>query len=183
MTVINHKTMSRSSLLLKSLQCYYDGDKTRIEMIIPFINHEHRISLRTIDYFCSTYSKEQSVYINNISVYESFKSQIKSFGKIYFDCFCRHQKINFPVHIENYEHNMILTTVAQLCFFRWAIDFGVLKYIESNFQQIENSMNDNVDKRKKFRKENNIPPNSKSPTLYPFKSISKTRANVIVQFG
>jgi uncharacterized membrane protein len=104
------------------------------------LNGESKVSLRIIDWFVTNYSKEVS-YTNPLNdqpfmIYDNYKSQLRAYSKKQFDPFCRRTRINFY-----YTPNQkIVTTVGQLNFFRWAIENGVVDYIEKNFMGIENAM-------------------------------------------
>ena len=66
-----------------------------------------------------------------------YKNQLKAYAKIYFDPFCRRDRINF-IYGKGHE---LLTTVGQLNFFRWAIENNIIEYTVSNMEIIENDMN------------------------------------------
>ena len=115
--------------------------KKNIELMLPIINGKSKISLRVIDWFVTNYSKKNNIYYNlkskdgNIKpffVYLDYKQQLKGYSKKKFDPFCRRERINFIDH----NNNKIETTVGQLNFFKWAIQKGILTYIESNLEDI-----------------------------------------------
>lgn len=123
-------------------QCKID----EIKMIIEMIDGNHIISLRFLDWFVTrycylyklsipidnTYNKEQ---VANINI--SYKAQLKSFKKKYFDPFRRKKK--FFYCFGKHELN-ILTTLGQLNFFRWALSFDIIKYTESNLKNISSKI-------------------------------------------
>ena len=141
-------------LLLESLQEFY-GRGTYGEQLLSVVNGESRISLRSIDWFITNYSKKHNIYYlvhetregfptdeqygvrtRNFNVHQSYKSQLKAYSKRRFDPFCRRERISFPVTGGSVE-----TTIGQLNFFRWALANGVTTYIIEHKQEIEDDMN------------------------------------------
>jgi len=70
------------------------------------------------------------------NVYLQYKCQLKSHKKKLFDPFCRKQRIAF--HYEN--NKCVVTTIGQLNFFKWAIEYDILSYVENNIKEITNDM-------------------------------------------
>lgn len=117
-----------------------------VQMIIQIIDGNHLISLRFLDWFVTRYCYlyKLSIPINNsynkeqiFNVNISYKAQLKSFKKRYFDPFRRKKKFNF--WFGKHELN-ILTTLGQLNFFRWALSFDVIKYTANNYKEINGKM-------------------------------------------
>ena len=145
-----------SELLLRSLKDFYTIEKNYNEFY-EIINSKSFISLRLIDWFVTNYSKKYNVIfilnkekntiineiqcenkedIQQINVFQDYKSQLKAFSKKKFDPFCRRERINFFCNDINVE-----TTVGQLNFFRWAIKNRITDYIRDNKEIIEDDMN------------------------------------------
>ena len=144
--------MSEScALLLQSLESFYKKADNMANL--QYILNNKDISLRIIDWFVSNYSKKFAsqyiIYKNSdneysiqnsknseiykqVNIYHSYKCQLKSFSKKYFDPFCRRNRIKF------YGLN---TTIGQLNFFKWAIDILLIDYIYLNYKYIEDDMN------------------------------------------
>ena len=150
--------ITNTELLLKSLRKFYDTEN--IEKIIPIINGSGKVSLRLIDWFVTNYSKKHNVVITKnapngkseyFNVYLSYHAQLRAFSKKFFDPFRRNKRIMYC-----YDKNKecIETTVAQLAFFRWALENDILNFImdENNMKSIENDMN-TVQKNNKIKKE------------------------------
>lgn len=123
-------------------QCTLD----EVKMIMEIIDGNHLISLRFLDWFVTRfcYLYKLSIPINNsynkeqyFNINISYKAQLKSFKKRYFDPFRRKKKFNFWFG----KHDLnILTTLGQLNFFRWALSFDVIKYAENNYSEINKKM-------------------------------------------
>lgn len=130
-------------LLMISIAKFY-ANKSYISEIVDIIEGKSQISLRLIDWFVTNYSKKYSTIItdtvnNNVvhfNVYLSYRSQLKAYSKQQFDPFRRRDRITFF-----YEKNKsIETTIGQLNFFRWVLQNHILKYININYDCIENDM-------------------------------------------
>ena len=110
-------------------------DNKQLLEMIPVITGKDIISLRLVDWFVTNYSKHNNIIINKISVYESYKLQLRDLSKRNFDPFCRGYRIQQKVG-----DNIITTTNAQISFFKWAIHNKIIDYIRKNHQQITFSM-------------------------------------------
>ena len=147
--------MSNNTLLLQSLHSFYAGESYRKELR-DIINGSMGVSLRSIDWFITNYSKKKNIYyqvykdskgyptmdekgntfVSNINVHQSYKAQLKSYSKKTFDPFCRRDRILFVV-----EDMELETTIGQLNFFRWALSNCILEYIQTHKDTIETDMN------------------------------------------
>jgi len=145
--------LNQSELLKQMLDLYYN-DKGNFKILYNILNNP-KISLRVIDWFVTNYSKKNNILynydknVNKINVYTSYKSQLKSYSKKYFDPFCRRERIT----IKN-NNDEIVTTYGQLNFFRWAINCKILKYIEENYSCIDKDMNESIVYHNKIKKSN-----------------------------
>lgn len=137
-----------------------------LNLMLSVILGSSKISLRALDWAVTNYAKHHSVnytikkrnHSRNFSVYNHYKSQLKSHSKKQFDPFCRRNRIYFE-----YEPNVgIETTVGQLNFFRWAIENKVLEWVQNHLDEIVDDMNlraskptkdDNGDKELKKKRE------------------------------
>jgi len=154
--------MSGDTLLFESLSDFYQAShySTGLHEILQ---GDTSISLRSIDWFITNYSKKNNIYYQlyhdgeghpslhsdhrefhaNINVHQSYKAQLKSYSKKTFDPFCRRKRILVPIG----DHVMD-TTIGQLNFFRWALQNGVVDYILSHKAAIEDDMNECLKKIK-----------------------------------
>ena len=120
---------SKTSLLLNSLQLYFKNP-VKLQSLINIRNHLNGLTPRLLDWFVVVYSRRHPVYINGYHIYELYKNALKSYGKQYFDPFCRVHKII----IKTPKEDLIQTSISQLNFIRWAIDNQILAHIEKNIQ-------------------------------------------------
>ena len=125
--------------------------KEEINKIINIIDGKYKISLRFLDWFVTRYCYlyKTSIPIDNIynkeqdfNINISYKAQLKSFKKKCFDPFKRKNKFYYSFGEINIltSENLILTTLGQLNFFKWALSFDVIKYVENNFDSINNKI-------------------------------------------
>ena len=153
---------TQNSLLLDNLMKFYNRDNN-MQKILPIINGESEVSLRLIDWFATNYSKKNyTVYPlvgkngveKRFKVYIDYKLKLKAYSKKYFDPFCRKDRITYCYDPKN--EKCIITTIAQLNFFKWALKYKVLTYLEKNFDDIYHDM--------VFNKKNNTSLSEKSTT-------------------
>ena len=165
--------MINDTLLLESLHNYYSNPYNRDKLI--GVLKDANISLRSIDWFITNYSKKNNSYYiiyqdvngnpsfddvenkyrTNMNVFHSYKSQLKAYSKRRFDPFCRRDRLLFQID----EEHSVETTIGQLNFFKWAISNLVTDYIGLYKDEIEHDMNtslklmkENSDKKEGSRK-------------------------------
>lgn len=143
----NFKIEGKSALLLKSLHAYFTEEK--IKKIIPLITGSSRISLRVIDWFVTNYSKKNQIIYKikendeecYINIHTHYRSQLNAYGKKYIDPFCRGaERIMFKVS----ETQCLTTNISQLNFFKWALQYNVLDYIDKNYNIIVKDMTETI---------------------------------------
>ena len=124
---------SQEQWILFRLEKFYE--QSRLQRVRNILEGKSELSLRLIDWFVTNYSKKYNVsYMSgskHVIVYLAYKSHLKAYSKKMFDPFCRWKRIKF---------NECETTVGQLNFFEWAIEDGVLDYIEKNHSDIQIDM-------------------------------------------
>jgi len=156
--------MKIDALLLNSLKKFYSEEYNKAKLLMA-LNDSKMISLRSIDWFITNYSKKNKInypiyqdnnsgfpsfnkgnnlFKNNMSVFPSYKSQLKAYSKKKFDPFCRRDRIMF--NIDN--NTTIETTIGQLNFFRWAISNLIIDYIIDHKKSIEDDMNNSLKEMK-----------------------------------
>lgn len=132
---------TQNDLLMNNLMKFYSEDNN-MEKMLRIINGESPISLRIIDWFATNYAKKFfTVYEiganRRFKVYVDYKLKLKAYSKRRFDPFCRWDRITIPYG----NGTFIQTTIGQLNFFKWALENGVVAYIEKNYANIEDDMN------------------------------------------
>lgn len=123
--------------------------------MIDIVNSDSPISLRILDWFVTRYSDRKKILLNVndtvVDVHISYKAQLKSYKKKYFDPFKRREKFNY--YFKGVNKN-IHTTIGQLNFFRWALENGIITYVENNYEIVSKEMNvsNKDDKKRKHEK-------------------------------
>jgi hypothetical protein len=143
----NFKIESKGELLLNSLKKFFTED--RFKLVIPIIVGSSKISLRVIDWFVTNYSKKTQIIYKikendeecYINIHTHYKSQLNAYGKKYIDPFCRGKdRILFKVS----DSQCVLTNLSQLNFFRWAVQYNVLQYIDKHYSIIVKDMTETL---------------------------------------
>ena len=196
---INLKLKMNDELLLNSLKDYYNDDY-KSKKITSIINNDIEISLRSIDWFITNYSKKHNIYYNiyednngeltydkennkfikTVNVFQSYKSQLKAYSKKKFDPFCRRKRILFPL-----KDTEIETTVGQLNFFKWAINNMIIDYIVLNKEKIEDDMNKSLKQMKidgSLLKKEGIRKQRQELSLSATRGLSRTNIKVVLNF-
>jgi hypothetical protein len=177
---------SKKDLLMQSLINFFTN-RDNLDQVIPIITGKSKISLRILDWFVTNYSKKNNIHyqitlnnkVKNFIVYLDYKSQLKAYSKRQFDPFCRRERISFIDH----DNNELITTVGQLNFFRWGIENNILEYIKSNYEIIENDMNNSL--RNLYKKKEGDNKNRRKRTelsVSATKTVNKHNVSIIVQF-
>ena len=179
---------TQNSLLLNNLLEFYKESET-LDKMLNIINGESKISLRIVDWFSTNYAKKNYTVYNledsggnfrRFKVYNDYKLKLRAYSKKRFDPFCRWDRITIPYK----EDTHIQTTIGQLNFFKWAIENGIIDYIDKNYQDIEKDMNSRnstsrknpsvADKKTRKKRE--------ELSIHAVKSVKKERVDIIVKF-
>lgn len=186
---------TQKELLLNNLMEYYK-DKQNLNKMMKIINGESKISLRIVDWFVTNYAKKYyTVYeikdrderdkngeenTTRFKVYNEYKLSLKAYRKVLFDPFCRWERISIPYNDDKYME----TTLGQLNFFKWAIENDILKYIETNYEDIERDMNtrNSTSKRKEVIG-NETRKKREELSVSACKCIKKETVKIIVKFN
>lgn len=154
----------RQDSLLKSLKEFYKNDDN-MKKLVDIIDKEGDLSRRVLDFLCTNYAKKHDVmyYITDSNkkrvpfrLHIQYRNQLKAYSKLLFDPFRRHERITLPCNFT--ETKKLETTVAQLNFFRWAIEHKVIDWITDpvNLKKVEADMTSTTVTRKKEREKEQI---------------------------
>ena len=139
------KVEAKHEVLLRSLTKFYDaGDN--LPTLRSILNGSTRMSLRVLDWLVTNYAKKRNiVYPTTVNgrdvtfnMFLEYKSQLKAYSKRFFDPFCRRERVVF---------HGIETTVGQLNFLKWAIQYGVIGYAKERHDDIEHDMLQSIQHR------------------------------------
>jgi len=187
---------TQNDLLMKNLMDFYNKSDN-LNKMMNIINGESKISLRIVDWFVTNFAKKYyTVYelktkdndITRFKVYNDYKLKLKAYSKRRFDPFCRWERITIPYDNEKYME----TTIGQLNFFKWAIENNIIHYIETNYHDIENDMNQRNSTSKRKASPDNLPNESDNTktrkkreelSISACKCIKKEDVKIIVKFN
>jgi len=138
--------------LYDDVRAFYTEELLR-KHVIPYIVGGSKVSLRILDWLVTNYAKEcpqKCEYILEnaqypFHIHESYRYQLKLKHKGGFDPFGRGGRILFHVGVrEDGKEIKLQTTIAQLTFFKWAIENRVLDFAQLHYKEIETHMNERV---------------------------------------
>ena len=180
--------ISDNELLFNSLKLFYKDDYN-LTKLLNYLKVD-KISLRIIDWFVTNYSKKydcmytlysrDGIKLNPFNVFYSYKSQLKSYSKKFFDPFCRRNRIKYKYN----DTDTISTTVGQLNFFKWVLENNILTYLHKNFDTIEKDMNRRNSTSKRKEKSNKKTRKKREElSISASKSIKKEKVEIVVKFN
>ena len=155
---------------------YINLDKDTMLDVYSIITKKHKrkkkISLRFLDWFVTKYCMLYSISINVNNQYNKedkyninnrYKAQLKSFHKIYLDPFKR-TKVSFKFIYKCHGYEFT-TSLCQLNFMKWIIEYDILKYVINNYETLIEKVEyvNNLHKKNK---------NDEKSSLYSFNSSS-----------
>lgn len=117
------------------------------------------VSLRLLDYLVTNFSRSNNTVYktpdgDTVHLYREYKSQLRGYSKRQFDPFARRERV-----LVDFPGGAIETTTAQLNFFRWAFERGVVEYAAERASEIE-SFYASSKGEKRPNAENEKPPTS-----------------------
>lgn len=172
--------LSQTVLLYSGIKKYFDENPKSVKRVLPIINGQSHISIRVIDWFVTNYSKKNNVSFNIPNKQEPFivwleyKAQLKGWSKKLFDPFCRNERIKYTN-----KDTELISTVGQLNFFKWAIDSGVIDYVETNLKDIEKDM---LECCKYSKNESNTRRKRRELSISAIKTVSKQNIKITLKF-
>ena len=147
---------SKSVLLMDKVFQFYESHENYTEILKTIIEQKSVISLRLLDWFVTNHAKQRNIHYtwrgDLFNVHFGYKNQLKAFSKRLFDPFCRRQRVymytqggkalRWKTDHEDPppDTELLVTTVGQLNFFKWAIENNVISYVLKNHNEIESDM-------------------------------------------
>jgi hypothetical protein len=167
---MTHKFTQQELAYYKIINNYFNlcsvAEINKIVNIIEGNTSEKGISLRIIDWFVTNFSKYRALIKLPFDLRIKYKAQLKTYNKKYFDPFKRTQKEHdkFEYLFVN-SNQIIITTIGQLNFFKWASEYGIITYIEDNFEFLKKEMKDYKQKELEYKKQSTSNSNSSSKAI------------------
>ena len=170
----------KETFYYKIIDRYYRTlENDKIDLMINIVDGKSKISLRLLDWFVTRYANKYKVRFDKIkdkldtdidkcfNVHISYKAQLKSYKKRYFDPFRRRKKFMYYFNAKNIqkedennikiEERKLCTTIGQLNFFKWAFSNDIIRYVSENYNAISKSMisTNKLDKSRKLKEKKN----------------------------
>lgn len=162
-----------TALLLSSVTSYFQQRPAAALTLRDVILGTSAVSLRLLDWFVTHYARTRNVLfwiddhrgaihetvtpataarLRKFHLYFEYRAQLKSYTKLYFDPFRRHDRITFVLDAPDPRAGAgapgavpggpltVETTVGQLNFFRWVFQNRILDYIRAHLTEVEKDM-------------------------------------------
>jgi hypothetical protein len=135
-----------------------------INLMIDILRGNSKISLRLLDWFITKHAFNDQTYIETTSrkfyINVSYKSQLKTHKKQYFDPFKRYRKSKKTNKVGKFYYafdrkdksKRLLITIGQLNFFRWAFENNIIVHVTKNYTKLNNLMTKEKSDQKKLKK-------------------------------
>lgn len=133
--VIGKKKKNNNNQLIMLYQSLIKSKASYIDKFIKIIR-QNKLKIIMIEYFITNYSKKYQIIIKRSNddffyINDEYKNQLKSFNKKFFDPYKRNNKFELE-----HDKQIIITTVGQMNFFKWAIENKIIDYIEEHYKEI-----------------------------------------------
>lgn len=140
---------AKEKLLFCELRKFYKGTNYIKECVVSLVDElDEDISIRLINGLCTTFTEEKGARFelgtsdNPIAfdLKSSYSRELKEWKKLLFDPFRRNHRILWPVDDEAAETGggwFFKTTLCQLNFFRWLLQFRILDFSRKHKEEIE----------------------------------------------
>lgn len=141
----------KQTVLLRRLRSTYDEHIIR-NVLIPLIEKSAPISLRALDWLVVNEAKRQSLVCSSThigvqtNIFKSYQEALKFWKRRLFDPFRR----KYPLQVE-LNGEVYLTTLGQANFVLFVHETGIMSYGVYHLAEIEQSMNDVVQRQKQNR--------------------------------
>lgn len=145
-SLVTSSVANKHELIMKKVRRFFNEAKN-FEKLKPILMQESDISLRLLDWSTTNWSRKHTVillthrngYPERINMFLDYKANLKAFSKRSFDPFCRRERIMLKFECDP-EQRTYVSTAAQMNFFKWAIESGVLDHCKEHLGEIEKDM-------------------------------------------
>jgi hypothetical protein len=132
---------NKQNLLLKNLLQFLSNEK-HMKTLTDVVYFKKDVSLRSLDFLVTNYAKTHNIVVKNkketLQLHQLYRLYLKGYSKQQFDPFKRHIRIHIPCFLV--PDGVLETTVAQLNFFKFAIDHNVIQYLKDHKKVVEDEM-------------------------------------------
>lgn len=123
------------------------------------------VSIRLLDWLVVNYSKKNcTAYLHKgrvVNLHADYKDCLLRFRRTRFDPFRRGERITFTHLSKEY-----VTTKAQLNFFKWCFENGVIEFAERNMHLIQRDMLNTLASSKILKRLNKVSRSKLNPDFY-----------------
>lgn len=145
--------------------------------------NKEKFSASILDWFTVNYAKKYGIEYTILKkgrkkivhVEQSYNAALNAYHKEYFDPFARGSNRGQKIVIEN-DGVYVETTIRQLNYFRWAIDRGVVTYVDNNIDAIYEDMCERSNRGKK-----KLTPDKKQLSVSASKSLRVSKINTLLK--
>lgn len=140
---VHHPLSALQSKIMSDMRVFYDKQNT--ETLLSLIKQEDSISLRSLDWLVTTFSKYNEVFPrtdSEMTVYESYKKALSKFKRRNFDPFRRSKRkvanktVVYDISFRD-GSEVVHTTIGQLNFVQWSIRTGIYDFAKENKEAID----------------------------------------------
>tara|TARA_B100000787_G_scaffold57098_1_gene41532 strand:+ start:1564 stop:2220 length:657 start_codon:yes stop_codon:yes gene_type:complete len=143
---------ARQMNILVSLKEFYSSDTVK-SLLMPVIDQSTSVSLRSLDWLVTNYSKKHNVtclskYNGMFNIHQGYKTALNVNKRRNFDPFRRRTRLRV-----RHDGGFIESTIGQLNFMQWAEEHGVIKYLMDNLTNIDKEMNETTKQSRQRKKQ------------------------------
>ena len=127
---------------LPGVLSFFKNNPSAKAKMLATLSQENGLSLRLLDWFVTYFSKVRGVFVSSedgklMCVHAEYKNNLRAYSKRGFDPFCRRERIVLDNNFDLTSGEGMCTTIGQLCFFRWAVESGIIDHCCTNVRDLE----------------------------------------------
>lgn len=173
---------------------YKKLEREKVVMMINIVEGQSKISLRLLDWFVTKYSNKHKIRFEKKSncndnffdkkvdrwfnVHISYKAQLKSYKKRYFDPFRRREKFKYYFAKDLF----LCTTIGQLNFFKWVFTNDIIDYVTENFSLISKDISGKFKQIITTKNDSEVKTRKAGVNVTAKKEIKNNEINIILSF-
>lgn len=143
--------ITKEASLISWVERFYNSHPEYLQFVRRVAcGKSNTISLRILDWLVTSYAKRHKVVIFHnqcaIHLHSEYKCFLASHSKKLFDAFRRRKRVHVSENgvvnqsPDEDEEPFLVSTVAQLVFFYWAYQRGIIEYAEKHVHSIEDDL-------------------------------------------
>ena len=145
-----HERVCKNAMMKSSMESYVEENPETLRRLIDIVNGRSKVSLRILDWFVTNYARERDLvyvyttkdlHVRRMIVFSEYRQQLRAYSKKRFVPFCRRERMEVVCPTTG---QVVYTTIAQLNFFRWAVQRKLLDYVEEHVVEIARAQQESV---------------------------------------